>query len=161
MGAVVVVGGSILYVGKIINSSIEPSKRIADGLGTHNGPGDALRHCILNCRLTRKLGQTVARAASWYHENPNIPSAIRGGGRENVADNPERLMDEFNNVCGQKIGLGEPKDRSCVRGCEEALLNGELQTLDPSEWGHKDDRAHEFEAWRNEGPRSLYPTGTN
>lgn len=153
--AVGVLGGA-LYAGEVkdtANGAGKSARTVGKKLGSHNGPEDALRHCTMNCRLTRRHGLPTARLASAYHEQDWIPTQINGGGKTNTPDNPERIMDEFNNVCGQRIAKESPKT-SCLHECEKALLNGELQTLNVNSWDTAGGGTTEWEAWKADGPRS-------
>ena len=150
---VLVVGAAILIPGGLFILNVEDTavasspdaQGISQNLGGHNGPGDALRHCTMNCRMTRNHGLATAQLASWSHEAP-IP--FIGGGLNNV-NNPERFMDDHNNACGQRLAENQPSDKSCQRGCEELLLNGGLRTLNLSQWDGQGSDAQKTAQWQN------------
>ena len=85
-------------------------------VGYHNGPADALRHCIWNCEMTRTIGAEKAKVFGDSHEI-NPPSAR------------ETQMDLHNNKVGRELGASEQcedKEKNCADLCKEALDNGKL-----------------------------------
>jgi RHS repeat-associated protein len=115
---------------------------------THNGPGDAVRHCTWNCLMTKCLGSKGAQRWGDAHEEGTAP------GRED-----EREMDLHNNQQGRDIysehfernfeaivrslpsddcgfnAVGDVvPDTECKTACEEALAAGRLKVLEKSKW---------------------------
>lgn len=90
-----------------------------------NGPGDAVRHCVWNCEMTRRNSEASAKKFADAHET--------GVGPQFPQD--EREMDLHNNDVGRQKGKCDPcKKKSCKELCEEALRNGELRTLPQNRW---------------------------
>ncbi|RVU42104.1 hypothetical protein EA187_17345 [Lujinxingia sediminis] len=144
----------IVSVGLTAYSSAPDAINIGREAGGRNGPVDALRHCTMNCRMTRAHGNSVARLASWYHESP------LDVGRGNIGT-PDNIMDEVNNQCGRDIAERIPPDQACLNACEEALLNGELDVLPPDKWSHNGEENYEemneaWSQWKKDGVRSKY-----
>jgi len=88
-----------------------------------NGPGDAYRHCLASCMMTR--------------ENTRVMSALSGWANEKKGDwthnqNPkERAMDDWSNSCGNKSGESASSDQDCKDDCMNKLKNGELFYYSP------------------------------
>ncbi len=110
-----------------------------------NGPIDAVRHCSMNCKMTARQGESTSKLASWFHEVPE--PFVRGhwnyGEFRNTETHDGRIMDEHNNLCGQRYGKNSnPED--CTAKCKTAFDNGELMSLDPSRWSPEQ---HETTPW--------------
>jgi hypothetical protein len=72
------------------------------GESQYMGPGDAIRHCVLACSLTQRLGSEDASSILDGHEaNESRPD----------------MMDEYNNQMGCFIGENSP-----VGSCESACF---------------------------------------
>jgi RHS repeat-associated protein len=122
---------------------IDRDPKYADGIV--NGPGDAVRHCMWNCLMTKCLGRKGAQRWGDAHEESTPP------GLED-----EREMDLHNNQQGRDIyselvernwdawvksipvddscpGDVVP-DTDCKTACEEALAAGRLKVLEKSKW---------------------------
>ena len=85
--------------------------------GRHNGPRDALRHCILNCCMAATIGPGAAKTIGDLHEEC-------GG---NPGD--EICMDLWNNAVGRALGTritGRSKPQKCFNNCMGALATGLL-----------------------------------
>ena len=77
---------------------------------TNDGPGDALRHCIWSCMMSRRCGRLCAWLATAYHESFNpLPWDNR--------------MDLANNSVGRDVA-GSSID--CGEGCLMKFYSGEL-----------------------------------
>ena len=150
--AVVISGGA--YVANVKataysagNDAAKTGKRAGGG----DGPVDALRHCTMNCRMTRVHGRPIAELASWYHESP-LDADL-----DNVGT-PANIMDEKNNACGRDLADTIPSDQSCLNACEEALFDGRLDVLPASQWKHGDvspgDMQADWSQWQKDGVRS-------
>jgi RHS repeat-associated protein len=76
-------------------------------------PGDAMRHCLWSCSMTKNLGKEQAAALLENHErcNPNRPDAFE--------------QDQLNNQIGQSYGL---LPTGCYWSCRKARLDGTLHT---------------------------------
>jgi RHS repeat-associated protein len=85
----------------------------------HNGKGDAYRHCLASCEMTRELGETVAETLGDANE---VKGALEN------AEKGEARMDEHNNKCGREIGKKASNTDDCRKGCDEANNSGELKT---------------------------------
>lgn len=153
VGVAVVISGGV-YVANVKataysagNDAVKIGKRAGGG----DGPVDALRHCTMNCRMTRVYGRPIAKLASWYHESP-LDADL-----DNVGT-PANIMDEKNNACGRDIADTIPSDQSCLNACEEALFDGRLDVLPASEWKHGDVTPEQMQAdwsqWQKDGVRS-------
>ena len=109
------------------DTALELQKNPAYKKGWEDGPGDAMRHCVFSCEMTRCLGvDGEKRAKEWgdAHElNPN---------RED-----SRKMDLENNANGRLIGAWVPS-RTCEQGCAELLGNGRLTLLPEDRWINSD-----------------------
>lgn len=141
----------LLGVQSTAYSAASDAVQTGNNAGGGDGPVDALRHCTMNCRMTRVHGRTIARLASWYHESPLDAPA------DNVGT-PSNLMDEKNNQCGRDLVDKIPSDQSCLNACEKALLDGTLDILPPDKWSNRSATQQEMEAewtqWKKDGPRS-------
>ncbi|MGM0575120.1 MAG: RHS repeat-associated core domain-containing protein [Myxococcota bacterium] len=98
-----------------------------NGHGPHMGPVGALRHCNMNCRMTRRFGVQTARLASWFHE---VPEPMLKGKFDNLPGTPDRDMDEWNNDCGQDYADRDPNE-DCIEACAKGLSRGELKVPEP------------------------------
>jgi hypothetical protein len=90
---------------------------------THNGKGDAYRHCYWNARMTIDFGATKAKEIGDAHEaGSSGPQA-------------EKNMDLANNATGRSIGggaSGQSKDAKYANAevtCRTRANNGQLVTL--------------------------------
>ena len=105
--------------------------------GRHNGPGDAVRHCVWNCKMTRKVGEETAKDFADAHE-------------ESSTCDDETDMDLHNNKIGRELGK-KPRysysltkgggttrkkipGRSCKDMCEKALRDKMLKVLPKDQW---------------------------
>lgn len=103
----------------------------------HNGPGDAVRHCVWNCEMTRRVNERTAKDFGDAHE-------------ESSTNDDETKMDLHNNELGRELGK-KPKyrrkltkggcytrekisGRSCKEMCEKALADGKLELLPKDRW---------------------------
>ncbi len=105
--------------------------KFKDGcIGTHNGPGDAVKHCTLSCETSRQLPSATARMIQFAHE-------LKGAGQSLVKDGmipfDEHFMDFDSNDCGNSLAEEQP-ERNCYALCAEAFFNGRLKTLPMSTW---------------------------
>lgn len=111
-----------------------------------NGPGDAVRHCVWNCLMSACVGTEKAKAIADNHEDS----------RPEEDQNGASGMDRHNNQVGRDIFEQIDKDlyggdvncrgrknrqdvddevlKRCIQGCNQALDDGRLKTLDPSLW---------------------------
>ncbi len=81
-----------------------------------NGPGDAYRHCLASCMMTKENGLFL----TWLFGGLN---EMYGDWAHNQ-EQGERCMDESNNATG--AGLGN--NGNCQSSCMQATINGILQT---------------------------------
>lgn len=96
------------------------SEAIRKGYGMWNGgPGDAFRHCVWSCNMTRKVGQKCAVAIAANHE---------AAGNSNGQDHWDYSMDTYNNGVGRGLA-GESGD--CGDLCAAALKGGQLTVNQP------------------------------
>jgi RHS repeat-associated protein len=65
------------------------------------GPADAIRHCVLSCSLTQRLGTEAASNILDYHES---------------SDTMRDMMDEYNNQMGCFMGENSPVG-TCEQSC--------------------------------------------
>lgn len=82
---------------------------------THNGPGDAFRHCYWNALMAIHINPDQAKTVADNHEE-------LGSGPE-----AERQMDYKNNEIGREIGSNSPDEESAKNGCIGAVDSGRLQ----------------------------------
>jgi RHS repeat-associated protein len=86
--------------------------------GAHNGPQDAVRHCILSCCMAATSGPKSAKIIGDLHEEC-------GGNPGN-----EICMDLQNNSVGRKIGAdikrGTDVPTTCLSKCKLALADKKL-----------------------------------
>jgi hypothetical protein len=84
--------------------------------GLWNGPGDAFRHALWNCLMTRSIGADQAKTVADTHETmgKNHPN--------------EKLMDEHNNAIGRLLAMNEKK-KDCVDLVMGALQRGNLLVI--------------------------------
>jgi RHS repeat-associated protein len=136
--AVVAIGlGGVLFADHYNDFAKETSKEAVDkwdsthGPGDrsddHNGPGDAIKHCTINCEGAKNYSTPVARFFSWANEGPK--AALHG--YENPAD--EEAMDFHNNQCGRDLANEEP-ETDCYEGCVDKYFNGELEVMPRHTW---------------------------
>ncbi len=98
---------------------------------TLNGPGDAVRHCVWSCEMTRCLGEQKAKLWGDAHE-------------ANPSPDEEKQMDFYNNDQGRKTWATIwdrktiPTDFSfngkCAQACEAASATGTLKVLSKDTW---------------------------
>ena len=89
-------------------------------LGAVNGPQDAYRHCLWNCRMAREINQEDAKDIADNHEDH---SSEGSRGKE---------MDLCNNHEGRECAKDLTK--SCEDCCKDKLKNGTLQVLPFDRW---------------------------
>lgn len=119
---------------KIKNEAAEEGLRRYQGQGLTAGPTNQVRHCTWICKETRTYGSDFAMFAADWHENPDIPSEIWGGGEENSPDNPDSLADWRANYCGEEQGREGNPDETCGELCFEALQRGEMEPAPKRYW---------------------------
>lgn len=86
----------------------------------HNGPGDAYRHCLASCMMTREDGSFAASILGWANEK-------RGDWTHNQ-ECGERQMDDFNNAYGRQLGKSAQSTQNCQQRCMNAVTSGNLKT---------------------------------
>jgi hypothetical protein len=91
--------------------------------GLHDGPGDAFRHCVWSCLMTRDVGESMAAFIGRKHEEYEGPT-------ENEKEIEAHNMDLANNALGRMCGLAGSKG-SCPSLCTDALMRGNLSGLTP------------------------------
>jgi RHS repeat-associated protein len=74
---------------------------MTEGQSQYRGPADAMRHCVLACSLTHRLGRGVATSMLDRHEA--------------FGDDPDP-MDDMNNQMGCFLGEND-SDKSCEQKC--------------------------------------------
>ena len=84
---------------------------------THNGRGDAFKHCMASCRIAQRSGDTYAWLLGELNE---LKGDLFGQPQD------ERDMDDYNNACGRSLATD---DADCSLACLDALESGALQTL--------------------------------
>lgn len=94
------------------------SAAVASGLpGLHNGPADALRHCLWSCLMTRDIGADQAKDVGDLHEDeePDEPTK-------------ERQMDLANNAAGRSAANETTchGKKPCLQACLDKLKSGDL-----------------------------------
>jgi hypothetical protein len=88
---------------------------------THNGRGDAYKHCVASCKVAQRSGSTYA----WLLGELNEWKGDLLGQPEN-----ERRMDDYSNACGRSYATeNEENDTDCSLACLDALESGVLETL--------------------------------
>lgn len=90
----------------------EAEQRTRDLPGRHNGVGDAIRHCLASCMMTRENSAAEAWAAGWANE-------IRRDWTDNQ-EVGERAMDVHNNAVGRRCARGAKDTDDCLRRCVAA-----------------------------------------
>jgi hypothetical protein len=86
----------------------------------HNGPGDAMRHILLQAQLRQKYGELPAKAVGWGHE---LVGTIMG-------ETPsEKTMDDFNDALGRKIGSTAKDKADMTWQAMQAIKSGEAHTI--------------------------------
>ncbi|KAF2432311.1 hypothetical protein EJ08DRAFT_648359 [Tothia fuscella] len=85
---------------------------------THNGKGDAFRHCYWNALMTIHMGEGKAKIFGDMHENgtPNNPPR-------------EKAMDLANNARGRSVGTSERYVGAAKEKCRSLAVDGSLVTL--------------------------------
>ena len=86
----------------------------------HNGIGDAYRHCLASCMMTKENGVVAAESFGWANEKRRDWTHNQQCG--------ERSMDDFNNQKGRDIGLLSSSSSACANQCMNAANRGELKT---------------------------------
>jgi hypothetical protein len=86
----------------------------------HNGPGDAMRHLLLQAQLQQKYGELPAKAVGWGHE---LVGTITG---ESPA---EKEMDDYNDALGRKIGAEASDKADMAWRAMQAIKSGEAHTI--------------------------------
>ncbi len=86
--------------------------------GDRNGMGDAMRHCIWSCEMSRDIGPRWSEVFGTAHEL---------GGQLRDFPEAEREMDLHNNQCGRDVARNDKK--TCFWACQDAYYSGELETL--------------------------------
>lgn len=121
--ALAVIGVMTAYVGYLAYHAFSAQHLAEDQTsmlpGGHNGEGDAMRHCIWSCEMTRTMGSANANAAGLLHEAQGDVQA-----RQPLE---EERMDLHNNACGRQLGLSP--DGDCRQKCQQAYGAGDLVTL--------------------------------
>jgi RHS repeat-associated protein len=93
---------------------------LADAMGrfpletSHNGPGDAYRHCLASCMMTRENSEGEAALLGWVNE-------VRGDWLHDQ-ERGERQMDEHNNAAGRMCGRTAGSTQDCQDRCLKAPL---------------------------------------
>ena len=81
--------------------------------GPHNGPQDALRHCVWICCMTQRSDMTFALAMGIAHEKTSTSK-------------DEKAMDIHNNIAGAVAG---GRGGNCTTACNDARTGGRLRVL--------------------------------
>jgi hypothetical protein len=102
--------------------------------GGHGGEGDAIRHCVLACGMTKRVKAEQAKKVLDNHERhspPRVPECLkkRMCVDEKAWKEADQKMDFHNNDVG--IKKGKMKGSSCKSACKKALKNNELQVNAP------------------------------
>jgi len=84
---------------------------------------DAVRHCILSCRLTRVLGEEDADYVTSTHEEHT-----KEWSPKDWVSQENSNMDQENNLCGRILGAGNANE-SCRQQCHDEIMLGRLKTL--------------------------------
>lgn len=84
--------------------------------GAHNGPQDAFRHCVWQCRMTEGFGVRSAQVIGDEHEN---------AGDRGRQPGTERAMDLANNAVGRQCGQ-QDDSQSCAQRCMARYTSGGL-----------------------------------
>lgn len=84
--------------------------------GAHNGPQDALRHCIGTCDMTRRNGWLDTLVFGELNEK-------RGDWTHNQSAE-EKAMDRHNNAVGDALGRRASTFRDCAVGCRAVVDRG-------------------------------------
>ncbi len=80
----------------------------------HNGSGDAYRHCLASCMVSRENSAAEASMLGWLNEK-------RGDYTHNQ-ERGERAMDENNNAKGRACGKTATSTQDCANKCLAANL---------------------------------------
>jgi len=114
----------------------------------HNGDGDAVRHCVWNCEMSRCLGASGAKRWGDAHELNQGPEDERDMDLHNN-DVGRRLWEDFwkNNEhrtrwhpdpggdCIEPILPGDPLlNGECAKACKKAMQDGRLKVLPKEQW---------------------------
>ena len=92
--------------------------------GLHNGFGDAYRHCLWSCWMTRKIGRARAQVVGDNHE---------ASGNRNGQPHAEFVMDSYNNRQGRICGA--VCNETCHNCCMKKPRNGELSVIPQAQPG--------------------------
>lgn len=90
---------------------------------THNGIGDAYRHCLGSCMLAQENSQLESQILGWANEK-------RGDWWRNQEEG-ERVMDDFNNQCGRDAAKNANSTQDCISSCLSKANSGQLQIYTP------------------------------
>jgi hypothetical protein len=127
-----------------IYNSHQIAEKAVDGkeydYGIHNGPGDAVRHCVWNCEMARRNSKQCAKKWGDAHE----PKSCK-----NKKEQEEKDMDQHNNAVGRDLAqeeeiciISDPEApivikvrETCETLCKKALKDGKLKVLEKERWG--------------------------
>lgn len=109
---------------------------------THNGPGDAVRHCVYSCELARRMNKEESKKRTDAHEPEKT---------DDPQEQQESEMDLHNNKVGCDLSEEGKKEQtyykeleeikiitykdSCKSLCEKALKEKQLRVLPKKHWG--------------------------
>ncbi len=113
-GAAAVGFGGAWQAGVTDRSAAETAAQSSGLTGPHNGPQDALRHCIWSCLMSRSIGAIGAKRIGDIHEQANNQ---RGQQRS------EEAMDQANNAAGRNCSN---LPGTCPDLCADKYLSGGL-----------------------------------
>jgi len=109
--------------------------------GMHNGPGDALKHCVGSCKMVNHCPIGTAEFAGYGHEvKPVIAGCCVGGLIRSGTVIDESAMDLHNNALGRNWGeiirRNPGKGWTCLEGCVRMLRDDppHLETLPRARW---------------------------
>jgi RHS repeat-associated protein len=89
----------------------------------HNREGDAYRHCLASCMMSRENSTFESRLFGWANEK-------RGDWFHNQ-ERGEREMDDFNNAYGRQCAQESKSTTDCQQSCLSAANSGKLKTYVP------------------------------
>jgi RHS repeat-associated protein len=124
-----IIGEIGFWDGLMIADTPSTARDCAEGMpGGWGGEGDAVRHCTWLCEMSQRIGYTDALSVGQIHESTNPPPDLPAPPiiYSSVAQwhASDRLMDEWNNKFGAKLGVDKCLD--CCEACKEALGNWDL-----------------------------------
>jgi len=102
----------------IYDEAMSDTQQIFPGEALHNDRGDAYRHCLASCEMTREYGATVAQYIGEANE-------MRGDYLHNQPCG-ERAMDRQNNFRGCEYGVVSTTKEQCQASCMTGLMTGAL-----------------------------------